>query len=199
MAKNFYELGRISGQTKYADMTEDVMLNHFSASFSPDYKQLHYVTCANLPMLTNYKEHAICNESYFFRRSHFIFTPNNRCCGHNTGMGWSWYAMNLWQMTSDDGLVAWLYADSGVDTTLKGSKVKLKMTTEYPFDEAMNIDVVENSKQVEFSIYLRIPAWSKGATVTVDGKKGVKWISAPNHTDPSTRVQKHDWPYPMPQ
>ena len=171
LAKNFYELGRISGQTKYADMAEDVMLNHFSASFSPDYKQLHYVTCANLPMLTNYKEHAICNESYFFRRSHFIFTPNNRCCGHNTGMGWPWYAMNLWQMVGDDGLVAWLYADSSVDTTLKGSKVKLKMTTEYPFDEAVNIDVVENSKQVEFSIYLRIPAWSKGATVTVNGKK----------------------------
>ena len=171
LAKNFYELGRISGDTSFADKAEDVMLNHFSASFSPDYKQLHYVTCANIPMLTNYKEHAICNESYFFRRSHFIFTPNNRCCGHNTGMGWPWYALNLWQKTSDDGLVAWLYADNSVDTEINGARVKLKTVTDYPFDETVKIEVLENEKGKEFPIYLRIPAWSKKTAVKVNGKE----------------------------
>ncbi len=171
LAKNFYELGRLSGCTEYADKAEDVMLNHFPASFSPDYQQLHYVTCANLPMLTNYKEHAICNESYFFRRSHFIFTPNNRCCGHNTGMGWPWYAMNLWQKTTDgEGLVAWLYAESRVDTEVKGSRVRMETSTAYPFDETVRIKVLENRESAEFSLYLRIPAWSRGATVTVNGE-----------------------------
>ena len=170
LTKNFYELGRISGKSKYADMAEDVMLNHFTASFSPDYKQLHYVTCANIPMLTNYKEHAICNESYFFRRSHFIFTPNNRCCGHNTGMGWPWYAMNLWQATHDGGLCAWLYADCGVDTVIGDSRVRLKMTTAYPFDERVRIEILENSGSVEFPIYMRVPAWSKRTELRVNGK-----------------------------
>ena len=170
LAKNFYELGRISGKSKYADMAEDVMLNHFTASFSPDYKQLHYVTCANIPMLTNYKEHAICNESYFFRRSHFMFTPNNRCCGHNTGMGWPWYAMNLWQTTHDGGLCAWLYADCKVDTSIGDSKIRLAMSTDYPFDEKVRIEILENSGSVEFPIYLRVPVWSKQTQFTVNGK-----------------------------
>ena len=171
LAKNFYELGRISGDTEYADRAEDVMLNHFSASFSPDYKQLHYVTCANLPMLTNYKEHAICNESYFFRRSHFIFTPNNRCCGHNTGMGWPWYAANLWQASADGGLVAWLYADCSVDTSIRGGRVALKTTTAYPFEESVCITITENEAGAEFPIYLRIPAWSRSTAVSVNGKR----------------------------
>ena len=170
LAKNFYELGRISGDAKYADMTEDVMLNHFTASFSSDYKQLHYVTGANVPMLTNIKEHPICNESYFFRRSHFIFTPNNRCCGHNTGMGWPWYAMNLWQATDDGGLCAWLYADCKVDTVLGDSKVRLKMTTDYPFDERVRIEILENSGSSEFPIYMRVPAWSKQTELKINGK-----------------------------
>ena len=170
LTKNFYELGRIGGASNYADMAEDIMLNHFTASFSPDYKQLHYVTCANLPILSNYKEHAICNESYFFRRSHFIFTPNNRCCGHNTGMGWPWYAMNLWQATHDGGLCAWLYADCEVDTALGGGRVRLKTTTQYPFDETVRIEIIENSGSAEFPIYLRVPAWSKRAEVKVNGK-----------------------------
>ena len=178
LAKNFYELGRISGDTKYADRAEDVMLNHFPASFSPSYQQLHYVTCSNLPMLTNYMQHPICNESYFFRRSHFIFTPNNRCCGHNTGMGWPWYAMNLWQASADGGLVAWLYADSEVHTTVKGSRVGFKMTTSYPFDQTIRIDVTENRQDAEFPLYLRIPAWSLGVTITVNGKKAYEGNSA---------------------
>ena len=35
--------------------------------------------------------------------------------------------------------------------------------------------------------------------VTEDGEKGVRWTAVPSHTEPSTRVQKHDWPYPMPK
>ena len=172
LAKSFYELGRISGDGKYADRTEDIMLNHFPASFSPDYQQLHYVTCANLPMLTNFKEHPICNESYFFRRSHFIFTPNNRCCGHNTGMGWPWYAMNLWQKTGNgDGLAAWLYADCAVNTEVRGSRVRLKTVTDYPFRESVRVEILENSNGVEFPLYLRVPAWSRGVTVEVNGTR----------------------------
>ena len=34
--------------------------------------------------------------------------------------------------------------------------------------------------------------------VTSDEAVGVKWTPAPSHTDPATRVQKHDWQYLMP-
>lgn len=171
LAKNFYEMGRISGNTLYGDRTEDVMLNHFAPSFSPNYQQMHYLTSSNLPILSDWRYQPTCNGSWISRKSHEIFTPNNRCCGHNTGMGWPWYAMNLWQTSADDGLVAWLYANSEVDTKLNGKRVALEMQTNYPFDTTLKILVNACETDREIPLYFRIPAWNKGATVTVNGKE----------------------------
>ena len=78
--------------------------------------------------------------------------------------------MNLWQATHDGGLCAWLYADCGVDTVIGDSRVRLKMTTAYPFDERVRIEILENSGSVEFPIYMRVPAWSKRTELRVNGK-----------------------------
>lgn len=159
LAKNFYEMGRISGNSLYADRAEDVILNHFIPSFSPNYHQMHYLTSSNLPILSDWREQPSCNGSWVRRRSHEIFTPNNRCCGHNTGMGLPWYAMNLWQKRGEDGLVTWLYADSEVETQLKNGKVALKMRTNYPFDGTVRIQCDQNEQGV-FKLFLRIPAYA---------------------------------------
>ncbi|MCK4590710.1 MAG: glycoside hydrolase family 127 protein, partial [Candidatus Latescibacteria bacterium] len=39
-AKSFYILGRITGEPQYADRCEDIMLNHFPVSMTPDLKAL---------------------------------------------------------------------------------------------------------------------------------------------------------------
>ena len=166
LAKNFYEMGRISGDTLYGDRAEDVILNHFIPSFSPDYQQMHYLTSSNLPILSDWREQPSCNGSWVRSRSHEIFTPNNRCCGHNTGMGLPWYAMNLWQASNDGGLVAWLYADSEVQTTIHGKKVALRMRTGYPFHGTIQITCDANEGGA-FPIYFRIPSFAKQATLTV--------------------------------
>ena len=171
VAKSFYELGRISGNTRYADRAEDIMLNHFPAAYSPSYQQLHYVTPANVPMLTDWRQHPICNESYFFRRSHLLMTPNNRCCGYNAGMGWPWYVMNLWQATADGGLVAWLYAPCAVETDLGETHVRLVVETNYPFGGEVRVRILENTGNVEFPLWFRIPGWNTEATLTVGSER----------------------------
>ena len=170
-AKSFYEMGRISGNTLYADRAEDLMLNHFPAAYSPSMQQLHYVTASNQPMLTNWCQHPICNESYFFRRSHFMMTPNNRCCGYNGGMGWPWYAMNLWQATEDGGLAAWLYAPCTVETDLDGNHVRLAVETNYPFGGEVRVRIEEADGNAEFPIWFRIPGWNTEATLTAGRKR----------------------------
>lgn len=170
LAKNFYEMGRISGNTLYGDRAEDIILNHFIPSFSPDYHQMHYLTSSNLPILSDWREQPSCNGSWVRRRSHEIFTPNNRCCGHNTGMGLPWYAMNLWQKSNDGGLVAWLYADSEIQTTLTGGKVALKMRTNYPFDGTVKISC-DCNEQGNFPLYFRLPSYAKHANLIVNQKK----------------------------
>lgn len=171
LAKNFYEMGRISGNPLYGDRAEDVMLNHFAPSFSPNYQQMHYLTSSNLPILSDWRYQPTCNGSWIDRKSHEIFTPNNRCCGHNTGMGWPWYAMNLWQASADDGLVAWMYADSAVDTKLNGKRVALEMKTNYPFDTSVKIRAAVCELETALPLYFRIPAWSAGVTILENGKE----------------------------
>lgn len=166
LAKSFYEMGRVSGNTLYADRAEDIMLNHFPAAYSPSHQQLHYVTASNQPMLTDWRQHPICNESYFFRRSHLLMTPNNRCCGYNAGMGWPWYAVNLWQATADGGLAAWLYAPCTVETDRDGGRVRIAVKTDYPFGGEVRIRIEENSGNAAFPIWLRIPGWNTGATLS---------------------------------
>ena len=171
LTKNFYEMGRISGDTLYADRTEDVMLNHFAPSFSPDYQQMHYLTSANLPILSDWREEPSCNGSWIRGKSHEIYTPNNRCCGHNTGMGWPWYAMNMWQRSADGGLVAWLYGDCEVDTVINGERIALKTKTDYPFDTEIKVQIKAWPKNRVLPLYFRIPAWNEEAVLLCNGKE----------------------------
>ncbi len=167
-AKNFYILGRVTGQAKYADRCEDVMLNHFPASQTPDLKALHYLTASNQPQLDANRNH-----EYHNKGQQLLYSPHtHRCCQHNVAMGWPWYAQNLWQATADNGLSAWLYAESDVTAKVgqKGNNVTIKTRTDYPFKGTVQMTVITN-EPAKFPIYLRVPRWCTGFSVTVNGQK----------------------------
>ena len=168
LAKNFYSLTRISGDTIYADRTEDLMLNHFAACFTPDYKQIRYLTSANGPILTNYTKAATYNGSKSHDRSYQLMTPNNRCCGHNTGMGWPWYTLNLWQKTYDGGLAANLYAPCEIHTEIEDKPIALTVRTDYPFTNRVDVEIGFSGR---LPIYFRIPSWCRSCMCTIDGKE----------------------------
>lgn len=170
LAKNFYDLARISGDGRYFDRTEAVMLNHFPASFSPDYRQVHYLTAPNAPKQSNYYHHPTCNGGGTQRRSFQIFTPNNRCCGHNTGMGWTWYGMNLWQKTADHGLAACLYADCRVETEIDGESVQIRERTDYPFSGTVKITVEQGPKK-RMPLYFRVPEWCRKLSLQINSRE----------------------------
>lgn len=163
LAKNFYSLTRISGDTVYADRTEDIMLNHFASCFTPDYKQIRYLTSSNGPILSNYTMAATYNGSEGHGGSYQLMTPNNRCCGHNTGMGWPWYVLNLWQKTYDGGLAANLYAPCEVNT----DGISLKVKTDYPFKNTVSIKIGFDGA---CPLYFRIPKWCTAYICRIDGK-----------------------------
>ena len=95
---------------------------------------------------------------------------NYRCCPHNYGMAWPYYAENLWHATADNGLAANLYAASEVTAKVgDGTAVTVAQTTEYPFGDTVHL-AIASPKSVAFPLYLRIPRWCDGATVRVNGK-----------------------------
>ena len=179
LAKNFYVLGRISGLPEYAQRAEDVMLNHFPAAFTPDYRQIQYLTSANSPIRSNETYAATYNGSMSHDRSYQLMTPNNRCCGHNTGMGWPYYVKNLWQRVTDGGLAACLYAPCEIRTEADGKPLFLRVRTDYPFREEIFLDVEFDGV---LPLYLRLPKWCEHCLCTVNGKtvwddaKGDGWL-----------------------
>jgi len=166
-AKSFYILGRITGDPKYADRCEDVMLNHFPVSMTPDLKALHYLTASNQPQLD-----ASENHEYYNKGRQICYSPHiYRCCQHNVAMGWPWYAQNLWQATADDGLAAWLYAASEVEAKVgDGTVVKVECETDYPFKGYVKMEV-HASRPVTFPLYLRVPGWCRKFRAAVNGRE----------------------------
>ena len=165
-AKNFYLLGRITGDTLYADRCEDVMLNHFPASQAPDLKGLHYLTASNQVQLDMSGEHDYDNKGVMIP-----YSPHERyrCCQHNVAMGWPWYVQNLWQATADNGLAAWMYGASEVTARVgQGAEVTLTEKTDYPFRGGVTLKVGAEAP-AEFPLYLRVPRWCDGFGVTVNG------------------------------
>ncbi|CAF4734890.1 unnamed protein product, partial [Rotaria magnacalcarata] len=60
-----------------------------------------------------------------------------RCCTHNHGMGWPYYAEEAWLATYDGGLCASLYVSNQVTALVgpnDGTQVTIIEETDYPFD-----------------------------------------------------------------
>jgi DUF1680 family protein len=168
-AKSFYILGRVTGDTRWADRTEDVLLNHFPAASTPDLKGLHYLTASNQPQLDASELHEYQNKGRMVS-----YSPHDyRCCQHNVAMGWPYYSENLWQASADNGLVALMYAPSVVTARVgaDGAQVQVTETTDYPFSGQVTLTVEHAlSAPVAFPLYLRVPAWCVGVQVWVNGE-----------------------------
>ena len=172
-ARSFYLLGRITGDPKYADRSEEVMLNHFPATHSPDLKAVHYLTAANQPVLSA-EGRQLHRNNKVPGTSYVGYTPHNRCCGHNAGMGWPWFIQNLWQATSDDGLALYMYGPSNVDAIVGGNETRISIETEtsYPFTGNVRLafHLADDAAACRFPLYLRVPRWCAGFSASVNGR-----------------------------
>jgi uncharacterized protein len=71
---------------------------------------------------------------------------------------------------SDEGLWINLYGGNQLTGKLKdGSTLRVSQVTEYPWNGHVTIHV-EEAPSKDFSVFLRIPGWSKGVKILVNGK-----------------------------
>lgn len=159
----------ITGDPFWADHCENVALNTFTAALTPDMKALRYITSPNMA-ISDEKLHGPSIDNNL--RGMLSMSPfSSRCCQHNHGMGWPYYAEHLVMATPDNGLATMLYAAN--ETTAQvadGKTVKLTETTNYPFDETVKLTVSTDSP-VSFPLYMRIPGWSEKTALKVNGKR----------------------------
>lgn len=158
---------RFTGDPAWADNCEDVAFNTFPASVMPDFKALRYITSPNM-VQSDSKNHnpGIDNSGPFLSMNPF----SSRCCQHNHAQGWPYYSENLIYATPDNGIAAVIYGACTADVMVAdGNKVTVSEVTNYPFDE--NIAFTIDKGKAEFPFYVRIPRWTRGAEVCVNGER----------------------------
>ncbi|MET8612329.1 beta-L-arabinofuranosidase domain-containing protein [Streptomyces misionensis] len=163
-------LTRITGDTVWADRCEDLAVNTLPAAFDPQQKGTHYVTAANGIQLDNVaKSHGQFNNS-FAMQAYMPGIHQYRCCPHNYGMGWPYYAEEMWLASIDGGLCASLYAESSVRAKVgDGTTVTVTERTDYPFDDTVTL-TVSTPRAVDFPLYLRVPGWCEEPSVRLGGR-----------------------------
>ena len=167
---SFQILTRQSGQPIWMDKCEELAFNMLPASYDPEQKSMHYITSMNSVQIDNDAKGSEFDNPWPMQ----AFMPgvhNYRCCPHNYGMAWPYFAENLWHATADHGLAANLYAASEVSAKVgaSGTPLTLTQTTEYPFADTVQITLSLPSPAA-FPLYLRIPGWCDGAAVRVNGE-----------------------------
>ena len=158
----------ITGDVFWADHCENVAFNSFPAALTPDMRALRYITSANMA-ISDEKNHAPSIDNSL--RGMLSMSPfSSRCCQHNHGMGWPYFTEHLVMATADNGLATMLYA-ANETTAMVADGVSLRMeeVTHYPFDETITL-ILHPERDVEFPLYLRIPAWAKGAEVSINNE-----------------------------
>lgn len=143
-----------TGEAKYADVIERALYNGINSGMSLD-------------------------GTLYCYRNPLAFDPSNgdqirnpwydtTCCPPNLERTFA-SLPGYFYSTSNDGLFLHLYDNSQLDWRLEdGTGLKVVQKTKYPWGGAAEITVTP-AKPTEFTFYLRIPGWSDGTLVKVNG------------------------------
>ncbi|TWD80102.1 DUF1680 family protein [Kribbella amoyensis] len=188
-------LTRFTGDPVWTDRCEELAFNSLPASYDPLQQVMHYITCANSVQLDDRPKHGQF-QNPFAMLAYKYGVHQYRCCPHNYGMAWPYYAQELWLATSDHGLAASMYAASKVTARVgdgTGEVVSVVQDTEYPFGESIKF-TVQATRDTRFPFYLRVPGWAHSFTVEVNAervhaKADGGWVKLDRTWRPGDRVE----------
>ncbi|WP_345953436.1 glycoside hydrolase family 127 protein [Mucilaginibacter sp. PAMB04168] len=150
-----------TGKAQYADVMELALYNSVLSGISLNGKNFLYTN----PM--SYSDDLPFNQRWSKDRVGYIKLSN--CCPPNVVRTIAEVG-NYAYSVSDKGLYFNLYGGNALNTSTKnGAKIKLTQTTEYPWDGKVSI-VLQQAPASAYSLFLRIPGWCNGATLTVNGQ-----------------------------
>ncbi|WP_024287512.1 glycoside hydrolase family 127 protein [Cellulomonas sp. KRMCY2] len=156
-----------TGEGKYADLIERTMHNLFAASTNTAGDGFFYVN----PVQRRRPWDAAPVDGKPLRSD----APGTRpawfdcaCCPPNiirTVASLSTYLATV----DDSGVQVHLYAPATMTLPMGSGQVRATVETDYPFDGTVTVRIEESTEQ-PWTLSLRIPAWSRGATIEVAGE-----------------------------
>ena len=161
-----YYLLMATGDVQYADKIERCVFNAGIGAVKEDFTAVQYFSCPNQVLATQNSNHNafFCGEGWMgYNAKH-----ETDCCVGNVNRFMPNFVRRLW-MRNGDEVFATLYAPCAYTFTAAGTRVVIEEQTNYPFEDTVSF-TVKPDKPTDFTLSLRIPLWSNGATVTVNGE-----------------------------
>lgn len=154
---------RVEDNTRYADWIEHSLYNAMLPGLSLDGQSYFY-------------QNPLSDDGEHRRQAWF----GCACCPPNIARVMSqlpgyFYSVTARRFPESDGqhesIWVHLYADGVAAIPLAaGASVGLRQVTRYPWDGEISIEVTDLVETGDFTLNLRIPAWSRGASVRVNGE-----------------------------
>ncbi|MCQ2431479.1 MAG: glycoside hydrolase family 127 protein, partial [Clostridia bacterium] len=162
----------LTGDSKYADQIETSVYNALMGAINvegnvSDRGQLFNFDSYS-PLLNGWRGRAVGGYKDFYRDENGNPTFGWGCCVAIGAAGTGLIPMTA-VMPAKDGIAVNLFIPGISGTTLAdGTSVALRVETDYPIDGKVRI-IAEPENEAEFTISVRIPAWSTVTALTVNG------------------------------
>ncbi|HXD77408.1 MAG TPA: glycoside hydrolase family 127 protein [Puia sp.] len=151
----------ITGQARYADILEESLYNSVLSGVSLDGAKYFYT---NPLRASRYLPFTL---RWSGGRKEYISLSN--CCPPNLARTVAEVADYMYCVSSD-GLWLNLYGGNNLSVRLAdGSPLRLNQRTAYPWDGKITL-ILRQVPQGQFPIHLRIPGWSRDATIAINGQ-----------------------------
>jgi DUF1680 family protein len=153
---------RLHDDAKYADVMERALYNGIISGLALDGKSYFYVNPLEVVP-------AVCDANGSYRHVKYRRQPwyGCACCPPNIARTLSSLGEHAYHLRGDT-LYADLYHEGVVTFPVAGREVSLRQTTRYPWDGQVRFQPLGDAG-AEFTLALRIPSWSRGHRLSVNG------------------------------
>jgi DUF1680 family protein len=142
------ELLRITGHARHAEEIERIAYNDLLGAAAPNGEDWCYYSFPNGPR---------------------VHTTYWRCCKSSGAMAWEELPPLAYGVAEDGELQVNLYAPGQVRLALPKGEVGIVQSGGYPFADDVTL-TLQPAQAMRFTLRLRVPAWTEGARVTVNGE-----------------------------
>ncbi len=165
-----WSLGRlvgITGDARYADQVERVILNALPGAVLKDFSAVQYFSCPNQVIATGTSNHNLMSRGdnrMSFRPGHPV-----QCCTGNIQRAMPNYVEHMWMRgPGEDGdVIAMMFGPSIFEGTIAGGQVRIEQDTAYPFEQSVAFRVTADQPS-QFRFGIRIPGWCARPAMTVN-------------------------------
>ena len=153
---------RLHDEAKYADVMERTLYNGIISGLALDGESYFYVNPLEVVP-------AVCDANGSYRHVKYRRQPwyGCACCPPNIARTLASLGEHAYHLNGDT-LFADLYHEGTIVFTAAGRRMSLRQRTRYPWDGAVSIQVADGGAAV-FTLALRIPSWSRGHSLTLNG------------------------------